>query len=243
MITNEQGYTLSGSVIYGVYIKDDEGWKLFDSLDTNDIEKIKKYVDILYNSKKTDIVVIGYNAPSDIPTHITNINNSSVVYAKYSDTIKEMYDENYLKNLIPGSKKQYTNSYSVKEVKDVLSDIFKEEKVKVIKESNYDDDFINITLLIKNNPLVENTNILMDYAYKKYNDEYVAEEIIDIIENISGMDLNSYTKLVESGKRGYSKSAHEWVKKQVDKLYPKHIKNKDEAFGIAWKQWENKHDN
>lgn len=239
----EQGYVLSGNVVYGIYVKNGNQWELFDTLDTDNIDKLKKYTDILYNSKKSDIIVIEYNAPSEVPQKITNTEGSNIIYSKINESIKEIYDENYLKGLIPGSNKEYNISYNVKEVKDILTDIFKEEKIKVIKESNYDDDFINVTLLIKSNPLVENTNILMDYAYKKYKDEYVAEEIIDIIESISGMNLNTFTKMIENSKRNYSKSAHEWVKKQVDKLYPKHIKNKDEAFGIAWKQWENKHDN
>lgn len=240
-MVNEKGYQLSGSIVYGIYLKQGTDWKLFDTLDNNDINKIIKYSNILSTSKNSDVVVIEYNAPSDVPDILDSIDNKNVVYSNIKQT--EKYDENYLKNLIPSATKQYKMSYTVNEVKTLLTDIFKEEKKQVIKECNKDDDFINITLLLQHNKLIENTNILMDYAYNKYNDEYIAEEIINIIEEFTGMDLNSYTDLIrEKDSKVYSKSAHDWVKSQVDKLYPKHIDNKDEAFGIAWDQWKNKHD-
>lgn len=235
----EEGYKLGGSIVYGIYVNNNGTYKLFDTVDKSDFDKIKKYADILSNSKNTTVIVVEYNAPDNIPNTISNDQNNII----YNTAVPvEIYDESYIKKYVPEYKEK-NMSYTVKEIKDSLLDIFKEEKHKVISEKQAEDDFINVSMLIQRNKSIEPSNILLDYSDKKYGNEYVSEEIVEIIENNTGLELYNYTKLLrEKDTKQFSKAAHEWVKKQVDKLYPKYIKDKQEAFGIAWDQWKSKHD-
>ena len=241
MKISEEGYKLGGSTVYGVYIKNNNIWELFDTINgDNEPEAISRYGSTVSQNKNKETIIIEYNAPNNIPQKLDNLDNKNIVFSNIKEC--EIYDENWLR--ITGLKNnEYSNTmnYTVHETKSALENIFYEEDIKIISEDKFDDDFINITMLIQHNPLVESSNIILDYADKKYGYEYIGEEIANILEHISGMELYEYTKLMrEKESPKYSKSAHEWVKKQVDKLYPQHISNKEEAFGVAWKQYSKK---
>lgn len=239
MLINEEGYKLGGSVTYAVFVHEGDVWKLFDTISgDNEPEAIKNYSDVISNKKQAETVVIEYNAPNNIPKELNSLNNLNIVFSNVSE--REVYDESWLRlNGLKNNEYDNKMSYTVHETKKVLEDLFKFEPNKIIKETNYNDDFINITMLIQRNPLVESSNILIDYAEKKYENTMAAEEIAEIIENKTGMDLYDFTKLIrEDNSKHFSKSAHDWVDKQVEKLYPKHVKDKEEAFGIAWKQYK-----
>lgn len=76
-----------------------------------------------------------------------------------------------------------------------------------------------------------------------YENESAAEEIAEYIVSETGLDLYNFSKLLrESTNETFSKTAHDWVSKRVEQLYPKHIKDKGEAFGRAWNEWESNHD-
>lgn len=242
MRINEKGYELGGSTVYCVYIKDNNKWILFDTINgDNEPEAIERYGNTISTNKNKETIIIEYNAPNSIPKQLDDISNKNIVYSNIKET--EIYDESWLRiNGFKNNSYDEQMNYSVHETKNALENIFHEENIKVISENKYDDDFINITMLIQHNPLVESSNIIIDYAEKKYGNEYIGEEIAEILENISGMELYEYTKLMrEENSAKYSKSAHDWVKAQVDKLYPTHIKDKEEAFAVAWKQYQSKH--
>lgn len=236
---NEEGYKLGGSFVYSIYYKDGDIWKLFDSVTENDnIDKIKKYADIVSDNKHSDVVVIENNAPDNIPTDINNLNEYNIIYK--NTLSNEIYDEEWIKEF--NKEDTSENTFSIHETKNMLVDIFKEDIKKVISEDKFDDNFINVTMLIQKNPLIESSTLLMDYAERKYGEECIAEELAEIIEYKTGMCLYEFTKLMrEKDTSQYSKWAHDWVDKQVKKIYPKHVSNKEEAFGIAWDQYKKHH--
>lgn len=96
---------------------------------------------------------------------------------------------------------------------------------------------------LQRNPLSEASRVVRAVAKKIYENDDYAEYIAQHIEEESGLDLYDFSKLVrQSTNESFSKEAHDWVSKRVEELYPKHIKDKGEAFGRAWNEWESKHD-
>lgn len=129
---------------------------------------------------------------------------------------------------------------SIHDIKDML--YTRTEKKPCMESSQLDRAFIITTAAIQKNPLSEATRVVRAVANKLHN-ESAAEEIVDHIMERTGLDLYDFSKMVRSStNESFSKAAHDWVSDRVEQLYPKHIKDKGEAFGRAWNEWENKNE-
>ena len=116
-------------------------------------------------------------------------------------------------------------------------------KTPVLERSQLDRAFNVAATAIQKNPLSEASRVVRAVAHKLYENESAAEEIAEYIVSETGLDLYNFSKLLrESTNETFSKTAHDWVSKRVEQLYPKHIKDKGEAFGRAWNEWESNHD-
>ena len=130
---------------------------------------------------------------------------------------------------------------SVHEIKSFLYDSDVSKSLS-LERSQLEKAFDVTAVAIQKNPLSEASRVVRAVARKLYEDESVAEEIAEHIVEETGLDLYDFSKLLrESTNETFSKAAHDWVSKRVEELYPKHIKDKGEAFGRAWNEYESKH--
>lgn len=80
----------------------------------------------------------------------------------------------------------------------------------------------------------------LEYISSKYfNEDGLAEDVAEYIEDLTGDDVIAFGKSIYGTE--YTKQTNDWIQKQVDKLYPNHVKSKNEAFLIALNQWNDNH--
>lgn len=150
--------------------------------------------------------------------------------------VSEDSDLQRLRRLAGISETTKVNSYkTISEIRDELI----EEPIQLPKHKDTEKAFLVCSKVFSTYDY--SPDKVVEYVVRKYfnNDCNLSENIIEYITDVSGLDLNEYADQIKENE--YSKTAHEWVKKQVDKLYPSHIKSKSEAFGVAWKQWRANH--
>lgn len=139
--------------------------------------------------------------------------------------------------------KETSYKSTVPSIHDLKNMLYPEvKKSAVLKDSQLSEAFLYTTSALRLNPLSEASRVVRAVANKLYNTESVSEEIAEYVEKQTGMNLHKFSSFVKNNiQETYSKEAHQWVEKRVDELYPKHIKDKSEAFGRAWNEWEENH--
>jgi hypothetical protein len=131
------------------------------------------------------------------------------------------------------------NVHELREFVKSITDVTVEPTV--IEEATLSKAMVITTRALQKNPITEASRVVLAVSKKMLESTDNAENLAEYIENVSGLDLHSYSKIFrESVNEEYSEKAHTWVNNRVNFLYPTHITNKGQAFNRALKEYRNK---